>query len=221
MQLVQGGLTQLGSTTAVASSPLPGSIRALNGRRLSSNRPRPCPSSFENILGWAQSSLTSAGIAQESDEEVLSVSPPAQEDFEGDFYPDWSNAVRTIISLTQTTTQALLDLVASDVLCMYPCVNISTIEQSLITVYQTLQSHDDRTCLSLVDVEIIKACLLVGACARQSDEDGLIALLESSICWSVERIFSQDTVSLEDLTMTCLLVSVFNRCISSWRKAKN
>ncbi|KAI5363236.1 hypothetical protein Slin14017_G069170 [Septoria linicola] len=178
---------------------------SLNGRRLSSNRPRPCPSSSENILGWAQSSLTSAGIAQESDEEVLSVSPPAQEDFEGDLYPDWSNAVQAILSLPQTTTQALLDLVSSDVLCMYPCVDISTIEQNLMTVYRNLQSHDNRTYLSLVDTEIVKACLLVGACAQQSDEDGLVALLETSICWSVETIFSQDSVNLEDLTMTCLL----------------
>ncbi|PIA91433.1 hypothetical protein CB0940_09415 [Cercospora beticola] len=204
VQLVQGGLTAVAS----CASPLPASNRALNGRRVSSNRPRPCPSSFENILGWAQSSLTSAGIAPGSDEEVLSVSTPAQEDLEGGSYPEWSHAVRAIISLPQTTTQALLDLVASDVICMYPCVSIPEISLNLLTLYHTASApprQDDEAPLSLMDVEIIKACLLVGACARQSDDDGLVALLESSIQWSVETVFGQDAVSVEDLVMTCLL----------------
>lgn len=220
MQLVQDGLSQLDPTCANSSGPQQTSGRALNGRRTSSNRPRPCPSSFENILGWAQSSLTNAGIAPERDEEVLSVSTAAQDDWEEDAQASWSLAVRNVLSLPRSTTQALLDLAASEVICMYPCVEMDTIRQNLDNLYDTLSDppsrHGSEAPLTLMDVEILKAVLLVGACASQACDVGLVDFLESSVLWSVSTFFSQDAVSEEDLIMMCLFVGIC-RSVNSHR----
>lgn len=227
LQVVESGLAQLKPTSPLAHTSPPQqsnpSIRHYRHRRTSA-APRPGTANFEIMLQLALSNLDANGITPGSDEQVLDVNTAIDDDdtshenhgdneeAEADPHTILFQAGIFITSImTETTAHMLLDTFACDAWTMYPCVDIEFVRQNLTALYRLASAPPlpkQMPNMSVTDIEIIKAVLLVAATCKGSSENNLVALLESSLIWSVESVFIQDAVSREDLIMACLLVSL-------------
>lgn len=179
-------------------------IRPLMRRRTQSTTSRDCPSSFENILKLAQSSLAQNGIVPCGQGEMID-GPPGMQEQEIDSTADIINAGRSITSLDESRACALVDVFASDALTMYPCVNIESVRQDLAALYRLELSSTSPT-LRSIDIEILKAVLAVGASSKVASDSALARSLVSDLLWSVEGAFSEDILSIEDVVMSSLMV---------------
>lgn len=172
-------------------------------RRTLSTVNRDCPSSFENILKLAQSTLAQNGIV--SGTEALVDEEYEMSEQESDSTAELLHAARPIISLEETRARALVDAFASNALVMYPCVDIELVKRNLSAVYRPDSSLARD--LRIIDIEVLKAVLAIGSSSGDLHGDTALAhSLVFSLAWSVESAFNQDLVSEEDVVMACLMV---------------
>lgn len=222
---VQDRLSQIRSVSSIRSgdaeerqrklpSPKPEDLssqrnrRLLTRRRLDSNVSREGPSSSERMLILAQSSLADSGIIPSIREEVFSMTSSRAATPEADSSATLLNAGYSILALGEATAHSLVDTFASHVHVLYPCVSMATVRSNLTNLYQ-LESglgSSATTTLRLIDIEILKAAMMVGACAKSPEPSVLVRTLEQSLLWSVENVYSQDLVEIEDVIMSSLIV---------------
>ena len=113
-----------------------------------------------------------------------------------------------ILVLGESTANSLVNTFASHVCIMYPCVEMAVVRSNLTQLFR-LKSNSDRgaaSALRLIDIEILKAILIVGASAKSSEPSTVALALEQSLQWTVESVCSQDLVGIEDVIMSCLMV---------------
>lgn len=225
MRSVQDGLSQLTSVSSIRpdgtgesqqifsslTSTDPSLTRnplLLMRRRLSSTVASASPSSSETSLKLAQSSLADNGIIPSINEEVFSVTSSAVSTEEEDSAAALVQACRPILALGESTAHSLVDTFASHVCVMYPCVDMTTIRGSLTHTYD-LKSSSGRgatSALRLIDIEILKAVMTVGASAKYTELSNLAQTLEQSLLWTADSICSQELMWIEDIIMSWLMV---------------
>jgi len=189
-------------------------LRSPISRRTVTHGQRYCPTSFENILTWARTSLVDDhGLVPGSDGGLAHASPAAtEEDADFDSVAVLLEAGQSITVLEEGVAHALLDAAASDSLAMYPCLEVPSVRGHL-DVLLGLANHSPQqaaSALRLIDIEILKVVLLVGASSNASpaisDNDVVARMLQSSIAWTVESTLLHDVVSVEDVILSCLMV---------------
>lgn len=135
-----------------------------------------------------------------------------EEDADFDSVAVLLEAGQSITVLEEGVAHALLDAAASDSLAMYPCLEVPSVRGHLDTLLG-LANHSPQqatSALRLIDIEILKVVLLVGASSNASpaisDNDVVARMLQSSIAWTVESTLLHDVVSVEDVILSCLMV---------------
>jgi hypothetical protein len=115
-----------------------------------------------------------------------------------------------ILALGESTAHSLLDAFASHVGVMYPCVDMATVRGNPTHLYhlESSSGRDATSALRLIDVEIIKAVMTVGAAAKSSEPSTLVQTLEQSLLWTVESVCSHELMGIEDVIMSCLMVGL-------------
>ncbi|KAK5686542.1 hypothetical protein LTS10_002662 [Elasticomyces elasticus] len=237
---VQDELSQLTSTSTqrpseavepqrMPPSPTPTEMGATRHLRLSRRRrqsslsPKASQSSSETMLKLAQSSLVDNGTIPSIDAGAFSVTPPS-EDAAADTAAMIVQAGRSILALGYQTAHSLVDTYVANVCVMYPCVDITTIRSNLTSLYHLASTHARAAALSLglVDVEILKAVLAVGACAKLAQPSPLAQTLQQSLLWNVESVYCQDEADIEDVVMSCLMCILYiqqDERRKAWRMA--
>ena len=148
-----------------------------------------------------------------SDGALAHASPAATaEDADFDSVAVLLEAGQSITILEDGVAHALLDAAASESLAMYPCLDLRSVRGHLDTLLD-LANHSPQqatSALRLIDIEILKVVLLVGASSNASsamfDNDVAARMLQSSITWTVEDTLLHDVVSVEDVILSCLMV---------------
>ncbi|EXJ71809.1 uncharacterized protein A1O5_05619 [Cladophialophora psammophila CBS 110553] len=241
VQSVQDGLSQLksvgsnrsggaGDPQGILSSPMTTEISATRDPRLSMRRrqsstvTRASPSSFESMLKLAQSSLTDNGTIPSINEEVFSVTSCEAATAEEDSIGALVHAGHPILALGESTANSLVDTFASHVGVMYPCVDMATIRRNLTHLYHLISSsgRGSTANLRLIDIEILKAVMMVGAAAKSSEPSSLAETLEQSLLWTAQSVCSQESVEIEDVVMSCLMCIYFfhrDERQKAWRMA--
>lgn len=178
-------------------------------RRHSSTTISTSPSSFETMLKFAQSSLADNGIISSINEDVFSVTSCVDTTSEEESAAALVYACHPVLALDESTAHSLVDSFVSHVSVMYPCVDMLIIRENLAHLYDIKSSSDKRIApaLRLIDIEILKAVLIVGGSATSSESSNLAQTLEQNLLWTVESVYSQESVEIEDVIMSCLMVS--------------
>jgi sulfur transfer complex TusBCD TusB component (DsrH family) len=153
------------------------------------------------------------GLVPGSDGGLAHASPAAtEEDADFDSVAVLLEAGQSITVLEEGVAHALLDAAASDSLAMYPCLEVPSVRGHLDFLLG-LANHSPQqaaSALRLIDIEILKVVLLVGASSNASpaisDNDVVARMLQSSIAWTVESTLLHDVVSVEDVILSCLMV---------------
>jgi hypothetical protein len=153
------------------------------------------------------------GLVPGSDGGLAHASPAATaEEADFDSAAVLLEAGQPITDLEEGVAHGLLDAAASDSLAMYPCLEVRSVRGHLDNLLD-LANHSPQqatSALRLIDIEILKVVLLVGASSNASsamfDNEVVARTLQSSIAWTVESTLLQDDVSLEDVTLSCLMV---------------
>ena len=148
-----------------------------------------------------------------SDGGLARATPAAtEEDADFDSVAVLLEAGQSITVLEEGVAHALLDAAASDSLAMYPCIEVRSVRDHLDTLLDLANHSPQRatSALRLIDIEILKMVLLVGASSNANsaicDNDVVTRMLQSSISWSVESTLLHDVVSVEDVVLSCLMV---------------
>lgn len=228
VEVVSTGLTRLvptQSTTAnddatCANLPTPSqsstnaNLRSPMRRCTVTHGQRYCVTSFENILTWARTSLVDDhGLVPGSDEALYRATPAAvEEETDSDSIATLLEAGQSITLLEEGVAHALIDAAASDSLVMYPCLELRSVREHLDTLLALANDSQQQTTLALrlIDIEILKMVLLVGASSNASSaisgNDAVAWTLQSSIAWTVESALLHDVISVEDVMLSCLMV---------------
>lgn len=210
----QGGPGGTGESQRMLSSPMSTdllstkNLRLAMRLRLSSTATRTSPSSFETMLKLAQSSLVDNGIISSTNEEVFSLTSCPATTAEEDSAAALVHAGQPILALGESTAHSLVDAFASHICAIYPCVDMATIRGNLTHLYRlkSTSSRGATSALRLIDIEILKAVMMVGAFVKSSEPSILAQNLEQGLLWTVESICNHVLVGVEDVIMSCLMV---------------
>ena len=163
-----------------------------------------------------------------SDGGLARATPAAtEEDADFDSVAVLLEAGQSITVLEEGVAHALLDAAASDSLAMYPCIEVRSVRDHLDTLLDLANHSPQRatSALRLIDIEILKMVLLVGASSNANsaicDNDVVTRMLQSSISWSVESTLLHDVVSVEDVILSCLMVRVQTCLFKSCKGCKS
>ena len=178
-------------------------------RRPSSSATHGSSSSFETMLKLAQSTLADNSFIPSINEEVFRVTSSAAATPKADSPAALVRAGHSILALGEPTAKSLLDTFASHICIMYPCVDMAVMQTNLAHLHRLESSSGPGAtpALRLIDIEILKAVMTVGASANSSEPSVLVQILEQSLLWPVENVGIQEFVGIDDVIMSCLMVS--------------
>ena len=119
-------------------------------------------------------------------------------------------AARVVLDLGYDVVLQLVATFSHEVYHMYPCINLEFARHKMDALFnQSSPSSTGETKqldMDLVDIEIAKVVLAVSMLIQSEGQHQLCSNLEDYLIWNVDVNMKQDTVQIEDIIMSTLMV---------------